>query len=254
MRFLLQVFRKVSNVLTILSGHVIHLTGRAAYPLHPKHLYTPKENVTWYAADIRPKDKVLDIGANHGAHTDAAAQAALAVAGDITMHAPAAWEKRLKEQNNCHFLLFDAEKGLPFPKGVFDKVLFLDVLEHINHRHQALAEVARVLAPGGVMFLSVPNVETSFKQMLKRNGLFHYMDEDHKIEYEWPELVEELRLAGFEVVKKSGIVYDSPWNGFVDFLGALFPPLYRWFAKRKISLLEKYPNETVGWRLLAKVA
>jgi 2-polyprenyl-6-hydroxyphenyl methylase/3-demethylubiquinone-9 3-methyltransferase len=41
---------------------------------------------------------------------------------------------------------------LPFPDGSFDAVCAMDVLEHVEDLDAALAEVARVLAPGGRFF------------------------------------------------------------------------------------------------------
>lgn len=45
---------------------------------------------------------------------------------------------------------------LPFPDGVFQVVCAFEVLEHIPDDKTAMAEIARVLRPGGVLFLSVP--------------------------------------------------------------------------------------------------
>lgn len=46
---------------------------------------------------------------------------------------------------------------LPFASGTFRGVVCLEVLEHIPDVEKAIAEVARVLQPGGVFVLSVPN-------------------------------------------------------------------------------------------------
>lgn len=49
---------------------------------------------------------------------------------------------------------------LPYEACAFDRVLCLDVLEHIAYSDQprALAEIHRVLAPGGEAVVSVPNL------------------------------------------------------------------------------------------------
>jgi SAM-dependent methyltransferase len=51
--------------------------------------------------------------------------------------------------------LADAAR-LPIADGVVDTVLLLDVLEHLRHPNEALAECARVLRPGGRLLLAVP--------------------------------------------------------------------------------------------------
>lgn len=45
---------------------------------------------------------------------------------------------------------------LPFPDGTFDRVICSEVLEHIDADTGAMAEVLRVLRPGGVLAATVP--------------------------------------------------------------------------------------------------
>lgn len=50
--------------------------------------------------------------------------------------------------------------ALPYPDATFDRALCLDVLEHLPFDQQplALAELRRVLTPGGELLVSVPNL------------------------------------------------------------------------------------------------
>jgi SAM-dependent methyltransferase len=45
---------------------------------------------------------------------------------------------------------------LPFPDGSFDRVIAAEVLEHIPADRAAMAELARVLRPGGTIAVTVP--------------------------------------------------------------------------------------------------
>jgi SAM-dependent methyltransferase len=46
---------------------------------------------------------------------------------------------------------------LPFRDASFDKVLCAEVLEHVEDDRRAVAELARVLRPGGVLVITVPS-------------------------------------------------------------------------------------------------
>lgn len=52
--------------------------------------------------------------------------------------------------------VFGDARRLPFAQGSFDAVLCAQVLEHVNQPGQVLAEIGRVLRPGGCGILSVP--------------------------------------------------------------------------------------------------
>ncbi|MFO0609587.1 MAG: class I SAM-dependent methyltransferase [Polyangiales bacterium] len=48
-------------------------------------------------------------------------------------------------------------EALPFPTASFDVVTFVDVIEHVEDALSAVRELARVLRPGGVLYLFGPN-------------------------------------------------------------------------------------------------
>lgn len=50
----------------------------------------------------------------------------------------------------------DVEQGLPFADASFDIVVCEQVLEHLHHPDRALADMARVLRPGGCLIAGVP--------------------------------------------------------------------------------------------------
>lgn len=45
---------------------------------------------------------------------------------------------------------------LPFPDGAFDRVIAAEILEHVPNDERAMAELARVLRPGGLAVVTVP--------------------------------------------------------------------------------------------------
>jgi len=52
----------------------------------------------------------------------------------------------------------DLMRPLPYPDGAFDVVLLCEVAEHLPTELPVIAEIGRVLAPGGHIVLSTPNV------------------------------------------------------------------------------------------------
>lgn len=82
--------------------------------------------------------------------------------------------------------------ALPFASGSFTTVVALDLLEHVDDR-SALAEIARVLAPQGLLFATVPALL----------GLWSHRDEaaGHLRRYARDELARCAREAGLEVAQ-----------------------------------------------------
>ena len=59
--------------------------------------------------------------------------------------------------DNLHYQVADA-LALDFADGQFDLVVSVDVLEHVGQPERMLQEISRVLMPGGIAFLSFPNL------------------------------------------------------------------------------------------------
>jgi len=65
------------------------------------------------------------------------------------------WTRRLMKEGRLDFTVADAAR-LPFADGDFTRISVISVLEHIVDERPVLAELVRVLAPGGRMVISVP--------------------------------------------------------------------------------------------------
>jgi SAM-dependent methyltransferase len=97
--------------------------------------------------------------------------------------------------------LVRAEAGaLPFAGGSFNSALLLDVLEHHARPEGLLREVRRVLAPDGVLIVTVP----AFQWM------WSYADHvlGHYRRYTRHQLDAELRSCGFDIKR---ITYFHSW-------------------------------------------
>jgi 2-polyprenyl-3-methyl-5-hydroxy-6-metoxy-1,4-benzoquinol methylase len=86
--------------------------------------------------------------------------------------------------------------ALPFDDGAFDAVLNCGVLEHVDEPARALAELRRVLAPGGHLFTyHLPNRHAWTEWLGRRLGRFH-----HDRTYTQAEAVALFEAAGFRVI------------------------------------------------------
>jgi SAM-dependent methyltransferase len=104
---------------------------------------------------------------------------------------------------------------LPFESDRFQLILATDLLEHVDDDAQALSEMARVLAPGGTVIVTVPAFAS----------LWGLQDEvaHHKRRYRLEPLVARLDAAGLVCRER----------GYFNYL--LFAPI--WMARQLIRAL-----------------
>ncbi len=107
---------------------------------------------------LAPGRRVLDIGAGNGRFARAAAAVHWVVAVEISTGAIAAMQPAAGD-GRCPVICQANGLRLPFGAGVFDAVVSQDLIEHLHptqlERH--LAEVHRVLAPGGRYLVHTPS-------------------------------------------------------------------------------------------------
>jgi predicted SAM-dependent methyltransferase len=101
-----------------------------------------------------------------------------------------------------------------FEDSSFDLVYSGQSIEHVTSEEGAFvfAQVHRLLCPGGYFALDTPNARVTRLQQQE------FIDPDHKVEYQLPELVEMATGAGYEVVEVKGLNYagDSLGSGMFD--------------------------------------
>ncbi len=68
-------------------------------------------------------------------------------------------EKAKKElKNNFIFSICNVDEGINFEDEMFDTVTCLAVLEHVFDPYFVVDEISRILKPGGIFILDVPNI------------------------------------------------------------------------------------------------
>ena len=112
------------------------------------------------AEHLRGARHVLDVGCGEGQ----VARLALANGAEVAIGVDPTWAQvavAAERGGGAHYSRAGAA-GLPFSDGSFDAVVACLVFEHIRDVDDAIAEVARVLAPGGrfLFFLNHPLLQT----------------------------------------------------------------------------------------------
>lgn len=103
--------------------------------------------------------KVLDVGCNTGILLIPLRKRQVEVFGvDISKRDVLRVKEKLKEcalSADC-VQVSDATK-LPFSPNIFDVIILSDILEHVSNPKKAAQEAMRVVKPGGLVLVSVPN-------------------------------------------------------------------------------------------------
>ncbi len=226
-------------------------TGKSTVFIHPKHFLTQKP---WYISSLKKGDAILDLGSGNGQSAIKASRYVKKVVGleiDDGLIEIAKKSIKIEKLKNVNFIKADLEKNLDFKNDSFDKILFLDVLEHLASRDQILKEIKRILKPNGVLLVSIPNKDTSWKKLQKSVGINYYSDPDHKIEFGKRDIEVLLEKHGFNIQKFSYAPVDTPFRGLYDIVGAFSISIYKIISTRRSNESLKRPKDASGFEILA---
>lgn len=121
-----------------------------------------------------------------------------------------------QQASNVHFhLALFEEYDLERTGRTYDYVACNYVLEHVFDTAHILSNIAGMLGPNGLVFITVPNAMALSRRLAKEMGLvdslFDLTPNDHKHGHRRTYTVESLRkevtAAGFRIVRESGIVF-----------------------------------------------
>jgi len=157
---------------------------------------------------IGPGDRVLDLGCGAGRHAfEVYRRGAQVIAADLDlkelvpvsgMFAAMRHEGEAGPPAAAAALTADAT-CLPFPDGAFDRVIAAEILEHVPADGRAMAEIARVLRPGGLAAVTVPAwLPERVCWALSRE--YHEVPGGHVRIFTRGELAAKLAGAGLDVV------------------------------------------------------
>lgn len=131
------------------------------YPETPSYIHS---EITGKVLDIllpqygiSQNARILDIGCGQGPALDIFRDKGYLSAVGITLNEE---DVRVCRENGHDVSKMD-QSFLEFPDGLFDLIWARHVIEHSVFPYFTLTEFARVLAPGGILYLEVPAPETS---------------------------------------------------------------------------------------------
>ena len=141
----------------------------------------------------------LDIGSGYGFFTAAALRAGF----EVTAVNPGVWENNIFEQMNGFRPTESFFEDVDFTQQ-FDLVILSQVLEHIENPLGMLSRVQSILSPHGVVAIAVPNFDSYWVKIFKRDGGVIWVPE-HLNCFSKKSLTMLLSRAGFDVVRYQAI-------------------------------------------------
>jgi SAM-dependent methyltransferase len=111
-------------------------------------------------------------------------------------------------------------RRLPFPAETFDAVYSMGTIEHFAEPERALAEIARVLRPGGVAIIGVPNRRDPFLRPVVVDLLFHVGLYAYGYERSFSRRVlrRMVEQAGLRPQAETGILFIPGWLRMFELL------------------------------------
>lgn len=168
---------------------------------------------------LTPDDHLLDCGCGRGFFVHMAHEVFGSAVTGIEMEAELLDIAKKATPSPKITLMNGDITALPFEDNSFNKVIFSEVLEHIPEDRKALMEIYRVLSPGGILAMTVPNarypflwdpinwvLETFFNSPIK-TGFLSGIWANHVRLYKMEDLKKLAEEAGFKVEEESYLTY-----------------------------------------------
>jgi len=187
---------------------------------------------------MRPPGKVLDVGCGRGLLLNKLRERGWDVSGtELSDEAAVYARERLGIPVRTGSLL-----NANFPAEEFDLVLLWHVLEHLHDPRAVLAEIARILKPGGGLLVAVPNL-SSWEARATGTHWFHLDVPRHLTHFTDRALREALQDAGFSIRQAGYFSAEFDFFSFIqsaqNALGLHHNLLYNLLRTRSAKVVER---------------
>ena len=144
-------------------------------------------------------------------------------------------------------------RTISFPESFFDAVVIWHVLEHADNPMQMIREAARILRPGGIIAIAVPNFG-SFQARIFRESWFHLDLPRHRYHFTSDTLLQCLSRNGFSIINRHTFSIEQNPFGFIQSFFNKIAPLTQ--PNRFYSLLKNTqgPSSAFSFLLWAALA
>jgi SAM-dependent methyltransferase len=117
----------------------------------------------------------------------------------------------------------DNLEDINFAEGFFDAVIIWHVLEHINDPLSLIQETARILRPGGMLAIAVPNFDSSQARIF-RESWFHLDLPRHRYHFTPDTLLRCLNKNGFDSIgRRTFSLEQNPFGFIQSFFNKIIP-------------------------------
>jgi ubiquinone/menaquinone biosynthesis C-methylase UbiE len=201
--------------------------------------YGLKKRMDLIRKHVRIKGAILDIGCGCGAYTYEMSKHSRMIVGIDIQEKDLEFAKALTKGIKKIELSSMSAENLGFNDNTFDMIFLIEVLEHIPDQNRAFKEINRVLKPGGLLVILVPNKFYLFETHGAHIGGY---DIDHIIPFlSWmPEWLRRhftrARIYTMRNLKELFIENDYKITG-EDYM---YPPLDNLASKKLANRLRSY--------------
>ena len=179
--------------------------------------YNNSTNEVFRGFSLTPQDILVDVGTGSGGPLGfcvSRVAEVVAIDSDPTALENSRSNNDLRDAKNIRFLLASSER-IPLPDGFANKVMCLEMLEHVGEPELAAAELHRVGQPGCRYLISVPDPRS--ERILQQVAPKSYFERPHHINIFEPNAFRSLLSnAGLNVLS----------HDFVGGYSSVFTALY----------------------------